>query len=150
MDNEQKNTATVKPAKRFSAVWIIPLVSIIAGVWMIFQYMSQQGPEITLTVQTADGIQAGKTLIKARSVKVGTITDVALGENYNEIKLVARMDSGTERMLREDTVFWVVKPRIGTEGVSGLETLLSGPIWNSVPANQRKNANTSPCWILRL
>lgn len=127
MDNEQKNTATVKPAKRFSAVWIIPLVSIIAGVWMIFQYMSQQGPEITLTVQTADGIQAGKTLIKARSVKVGTITDVALGENYNEIKLVARMDSGTERMLREDTVFWVVKPRIGTEGVSGLETLLSGP-----------------------
>ncbi|OEE66393.1 paraquat-inducible protein B [Enterovibrio norvegicus FF-33] len=127
MDKDRDVTAHVKPAKRMAAVWIIPIVSLFAGIWMIYQYASEQGPEITLTVPTAEGIEAGKTLVKARSVKIGIVNNVALSKNYNEILLTVRMDSGTERMLREDTLFWVVKPRIGTEGVSGLETLLSGP-----------------------
>ncbi|MGI2261530.1 intermembrane transport protein PqiB [Shewanella sp. GXUN23E] len=126
MDNPQ-STARVTVSRRFSAVWIIPIVSLIAAGWMVYQYMTEQGPEIHLTVQTAEGIEPGKTLIKARSVKVGIITQVKLSKDYRQIELTARMDNGTERMLRENSEFWLVKPRIGTEGVSGLETLLSGP-----------------------
>ncbi len=120
-------SATVAPSRRFSPVWIIPIVSVIAAGWMIYRYLQEQGPQIYLTVQTAEGIVAGKTLIKARSVKVGMVTEVKLSKNYHQIELTARMDGGTERMLRKNSEFWVVKPRIGTGGVTGLETLLSGP-----------------------
>ncbi len=125
--DKSATTATVAPSRRFSPVWIIPIVSVLVAGWMIYQYLQQQGPEIHLTVQTAEGIEAGKTLIKARSVKVGMVTDVKLGNNYDQIELTVHMDGGTERMLRADSEFWLVKPRIGTGGVTGLETLLSGP-----------------------
>ncbi|MCV5390747.1 paraquat-inducible protein B, partial [Escherichia coli] len=58
--------------------------------------------------------------------KVGLITEVTLSENYDHIIAKAQMNKDAERMLRDDTMWWVVKPRIGRDGVSGLETLLSG------------------------
>ena len=36
------------------------------------------------------------------------------------------MVPGARTYLREQTTFWIVKPRIGVGGVSGLGTLLSG------------------------
>ncbi|MCQ4504424.1 MlaD family protein, partial [Vibrio parahaemolyticus] len=64
--------------------------------------------------------------IRALNVKVGLITEVTLSENYEHINAKAQMKKDAERMLRDDTMFWVVNPRIGRDGVSGLETLLSG------------------------
>ena len=93
---------------------------------MLFQYINSTGPQITLQLPTADGIEVGKTEIRALNVKVGLITEVTLSENYDHIIAKAQMNKDAERMLRDDTMFWVVKPRIGRDGVSGLETLLSG------------------------
>lgn len=135
--DEQKPTATVSPDRHFSPVWIIPIVSLIVAGWMVYQYMSQQGPEIHLTVQTAEGVVPDKTLVKVRSVKVGMVTAVKLSKDYSQIDLTVRMDSGTDRMLRKDSEFWLVKPRIGTEGVTGLETLLSGPYIELEPGDSK-------------
>ncbi|MCG6418173.1 MlaD family protein, partial [Vibrio fluvialis] len=66
------------------------------------------------------------TEIRALNVKVGVITQVTLSENYDHIIAKAQMNKDAERMLRDDSMFWVVKPRICRDGVSGLETLLSG------------------------
>ncbi|WP_257285889.1 intermembrane transport protein PqiB [Endozoicomonas sp. SESOKO1] len=135
---EVKATATTSPDRRFSPVWIIPIVSLIVASWMVYQYMSQQGPEIHLIVQTAEGVVPDKTLVKVRSVKVGMVTAIKLNQDYSQIDLTVRMDSGTERMLRKDSAFWLVKPRIGTEGVTGLETLLSGPYIELEPGDSKE------------
>ncbi|MBJ6934416.1 MCE family protein, partial [Vibrio cholerae] len=84
------------------------------------------GPKITLILPTADGLEVGKTQIKALNVNVGVITEIKLSEDYDHIVATAQMSKDADRMLREDTLFWVVKPRIGREGISGLDTLLSG------------------------
>ncbi|AMG31568.1 MCE family protein [Grimontia hollisae] len=119
-------TALITHKKQLSPMWIIPLLALLMGAWMLFQHISTTGPVITLTLSTADGIEAGKTEIKALNVKVGVITDIKLSDDYDHIIAKAQMSTDAERMLREDTRFWVVKPRIGREGVSGLDTLLSG------------------------
>lgn len=126
MSDENKTTAQIKQQRQISAVWIIPILALVMGAWMLFQYISSTGPQITLQLPTADGIEAGKTEIRALNVKVGVITQVTLSENYDHIIAKAQMNKDAERMLREDSMFWVVKPRIGRDGVSGLETLLSG------------------------
>ncbi|RJX73612.1 MCE family protein [Vibrio sinensis] len=126
MSDENKVTAQLTQQKQISAIWIIPLIALAMGAWMLFQYMTSTGPEITLKMPTAEGVEVGKTEIKSLNVKVGVVTDVKLSENYDHIIVKARMNKDAERMLRDDTLFWVVKPRIGKEGVSGLETLLSG------------------------
>jgi paraquat-inducible protein B len=126
MSDENNVTAQIKPQKQISAIWIVPILALAMGAWMLFQYINSTGPQITLQLPTADGIEVGKTEIRALNVKVGLITEVTLSENYDHIIAKAQMNKDAERMLRDDTMFWVVKPRIGRDGVSGLETLLSG------------------------
>ncbi len=126
MSDENNTTAHIKPQRQISSVWVIPILALAMGAWMLFQYINSTGPQITLQLPTAEGIEAGKTEIRALNVKVGVITEVTLSKNYDHIIAKAQMNKDAKRMLRDDTMFWVVKPRIGRDGVSGLETLLSG------------------------
>ena len=125
-DNTQAE-ANVKIKNKISAIWIVPIVALAIGLWMLLQFINNKGPEITIIMPTADGIKVGKTEIKSLDVQVGTVTEVTLSENYDFIKIKAQMNKDTERMLNDKTQLWVVKPRIGSEGISGLDTLLSGP-----------------------
>ncbi len=45
-------------------------------------------------------------------------------------------------MLVEDSNFWVVKPRIGREGISGLNTVLSGAYLQLEPGQSHEEART--------
>jgi len=46
---------------RISAVWIIPIITLIMGVWMVYAHFADQGVAITLLADDANGITAGKT-----------------------------------------------------------------------------------------
>ncbi|MGF1683221.1 intermembrane transport protein PqiB [Photobacterium minamisatsumaniensis] len=126
MNEQQSPKASKEAVKQVSSIWLVPLVAIGIGIWMFYQFITSQGPEITLTMDTAEGIEVGKTEIRALNVKVGVVKNVTLNDDYSAIQVVVQMDKNAARMLKDDTLFWVVKPRIGKEGVSGLETLLSG------------------------
>lgn len=139
MSDKNKATAHVKSQKQVSTIWIVPLLALVMGAWMLFEYVNNTGPEITLRLPTAEGIEVGKTEIKSLNVKVGVITEVTLSDNYDYITAKASMNKDAERMLREDTLFWVVKPRIGKEGISGLETLLSGSYIQLQPGHSEKS-----------
>ncbi|MFO6424363.1 intermembrane transport protein PqiB [Motilimonas sp. KMU-193] len=118
---------TSQPSKTsISKVWLVPLLALLIGGWMLYQHISSQGPLITLEISDADGLSAGKTKIKALSVDVGLVESIELSETYDKAILKVRISNNAAKMLVEDSAFWVVKPRIGKEGVSGLGTLLSG------------------------
>ncbi|NAW88818.1 intermembrane transport protein PqiB [Photobacterium halotolerans] len=126
MSDQTPPKAEVSQIRQLSLIWLVPIVAVLIGFWMLIQFVASKGPEVTLKLNTAEGLEVGKTEIKALNVKVGVITNVKLSDDYNSILAIAQMDKDAERMLRTDTRFWVVKPRIGKEGISGLETLLSG------------------------
>lgn len=135
--NENHNgTAKVEKIKRWSPVWIIPIVTALIGAWILFYHYSHQGPEVTLITSSAEGIEGGKTTIKSRNVDVGKVESVTLSENLQQVIIKARLNSGMEKMLRDDSIFWVVKPQVGREGISGLGTLLSGAYIQLQPGNK--------------
>jgi len=70
MSDENNVTAQIKPQKQISAIWIVPILALAMGAWMLFQYINSTGPQITLQLPTADGIEVGKTEIRALNVKV--------------------------------------------------------------------------------
>jgi paraquat-inducible protein B len=107
-------------------IWIVPVVALLIGLWLVYDNLQGQGPQITLEIADAEGIVAGNTLIKLLNVEVGRVEQVSLSEDLSHTLITARMTPAAERMLMEDTRFWVVKPRIGREGISGLNTVLSG------------------------
>ncbi|BET96400.1 intermembrane transport protein PqiB [Xenorhabdus taiwanensis] len=141
-DKEEDLTqARIRKLKSWSPVWIVPIITVLIGAWILFYHFNHQGPEVTLITSNAEGIEAGKTKIKSRSVDVGVVENVSLSENLGQVIIKARLNDGMSRLLRTDTAFWVVKPQIGREGVSGLSTLLSGVFIELQPGTQGKEEN---------
>lgn len=115
-----------KSRKHISIIWVIPLLALLLTATLIWKNNFDHGPVITLNIVAADGIEAGKTLVKFRSVKVGMVKKVELSPDYSSSILTIQMEKNTEKMLHKDSKFWIVKPRIEHTGISGLDTLLSG------------------------
>ncbi len=109
-------------------VWLVPLVAVVIGVYLGARSILNRGPTITIYFHNAEGIEANKTHIKYKDVDVGIVRRVTLTKDHREVEVTAEMrgNSGIENLLVTDTRFWVVRPRVGAAGVSGLGTLLSG------------------------
>lgn len=118
--------ATVSKQARISPIWIVPIVALLIGLWLIYDNYTKAGKQITLSMTNAEGIEAGKTKIKVHSVDIGQVEQVTLSEDLGHIEVIARITPKAEPMLVKDTQLWVVKPRIGLEGISGLNTVISG------------------------
>ena len=118
--------AQVERKKGFSLVWIVPIVAAAIGAWLWWDALQKKGPEITIEFHTADGLEAGKTKILFKSVEVGSLGSVELKPDLSGVVCKAEMGPKTGPLLRESARFWVVRPRIGLAGISGLGTLLSG------------------------
>lgn len=131
--SERPNRAVRRRQKRLSPIWIVPLIAVLIGLWMVYDNYASRGPVITLILENAEGIEAGKTMVKARNVDVGIVNSVRLSDDFSHAIAEAHMSPDTERMLNDQTRFWVVKPRIGREGISGLSTVLSGAYIQILP-----------------
>lgn len=84
------------------------------------------GPKITVSFLTAEGLDANKTQVKYKNVVIGMVTDIKLSEDRTHVLATIELNNSAGPFTREDTNFWVVRPRIGAQGVSGVDTLLSG------------------------
>jgi len=62
----------------FSLVWIIPIVAALAGAWVAVTRVMSEGPKITITFSSAEGLEAGKTKIQYKGVDIGTLTTIQL------------------------------------------------------------------------
>ena len=109
-------------------VWLVPLVAVVIGVGLGARSILNRGPTVTIYFHNAEGLEANKTHIKFKDVDVGIVRRVALTKDHREVEVTAEMrgNSGIENLLVSDTRFWIVRPRVGAAGVSGLGTLLSG------------------------
>lgn len=118
--------AVVSSRRRIPAIWLVPVVAFVLGIWMVAYTYMTEGPEITIVFSTAEGIEAGKTKLKTLNVEVGLVEEVFLSDDMESVTLRARLKREAASLLRDDTRFWVVRPRFGTRGISGLGTVMSG------------------------
>lgn len=126
-DNQGKSVpARVSPLRRVSALWLIPLVTLLAGLWLVYDHWASQGPLITIELPSAEGLVAGKTPIKYRSIDVGEVETIRMNDTRDAVLIEARMASDFRDLIVEGSRFWVAKPQIGLSGISGLGTIVSG------------------------
>ncbi len=123
----------VVSGKGFSLVWVIPIVAAVIGGWLAYKTISEMGPTITITFNNGEGLEAGKTKIKYKAVDVGKVETVEISEDLSQVRVTAKMQKETEAHLTTNTKFWVVRPRVGFSGISGLETLVSGAYIDADP-----------------
>ena len=93
-------------------------------------------------------IVAGKTVIKSRSVDVGVIESVTLSEDFSQVVIKGRLNQNMDSLLNKNSIFWIVKPQIDKDGVSGLGTLLSGVYIELSPGSGTDEYNNKPFQLL--
>jgi paraquat-inducible protein B len=111
---------------RLSPVWIVPIAAALVGVWVAAAKILSEGPTITITFDTAEGLEAGKTKVHYNGVEIGTVQDIRLSDDHRRVVTTVEMAPKTEDFLVEDSKFWVVRPRISGANITGLGTLISG------------------------
>jgi paraquat-inducible protein B len=126
--------AAIGEKPKFSLVWVVPIVAAIIGAWLVYKAITEEGPTITIVFETGEGLTAGKTKVKYRSVEVGTVENVELSKDLEHVVVTAKMAPGARDYLREGTRFWVVRARVTAGEVQGLGTLLSGAYIGIDPA----------------
>ena len=109
-----------------SIVWVIPLITVLVGGWLIVKTLSEKGPRATISFKTAEGIEVDKTKVKYKNVDIGVVEKIEFSEDFSRIILTVDFIQDSEKFLRRSTRFWVVKPQLSLRGASGLGTLVSG------------------------
>jgi paraquat-inducible protein B len=107
-------------------VWVVPIVAAAIGISLLVRNWANEGPRITISFLSGEGVQVGNTLVKYRDVTVGRVSAVVLSADHQTVLVSADLSSDAARLVKVDTQFWIVRPRIGVGSVSGLDTLLSG------------------------
>jgi paraquat-inducible protein B len=109
-----------------SLIWLVPVLAALVGLSLVVHAWLQAGPDITITFQTAEGLEAGKTPVKYKNVVIGKVTSLDLSEDRERVRVKVALNKSAESFATKGTRYWVVRPRIGLGGVSGVDTLLSG------------------------
>ena len=124
--SEEEAPQAERAPRRLSVVWLAPVFALAVIAWLSWHTLVQRGPAITIRFTSAEGLTAGETEIRHKGVRVGTVDSFELAPDLSEVIVHARMTRDVSTHLTGSTRFWIVTPRVGTSGISGLNTLVSG------------------------
>src|SRR6266852_8048602 len=101
-----QSRAVSRRRTRISLVWAIPIVAAVVGAWIAVTRVLGEGPKIKIFLQSAEGLEAGKTKIRYNGVDVGPGTPIRLSRDHRHVIATAQMAPRTEDFFVEDTKFW--------------------------------------------
>ena len=127
--------------KKISRVWVVPIVALVVGGFVLWQSIAEQGPLVSIRFSQGHGITAGKTEVRYANVAVGLVESVYLSEDLRDVVVEARLEPFMADFIGDTTTFWIVKADLRGASISGLNTLLSGAYieagWDG-PAKQKR------------
>lgn len=111
---------------RFSLVWLLPIVAVLIAAYLGVRTVRSEGPAITVTFKTGDGLVAGQTKVQHKAVALGAVESVRLSDDLQNVIVTVKMRQEAAPYLTDQSRFWVVRPRLSSGSISGIETLVSG------------------------
>ena len=132
--------AATRRSRRFSIIWIVPLVAVAIGAWLAWDTFSKEGPTIEISFESGEGLQAGQSQLKYKDIVFGTVKSLELAPDKTHVVVTVATTHEAGPLMTEGTIFWVVKPRLFAGNISGIETLLSGSYIGMLPAAEAGKA----------
>ena len=130
-----------KSVQILTTIWLVPFLAMIIALWLAFQYYTKLGPTIQISFESNAGLIANQSQIKLRNVTVGMVTKISLSKDGEGIIVEARMNKEVSNYLNDKSKFWIVHADVGSHGVSGLDTLVSGSYIELYGVKEEKNKN---------
>jgi len=130
MSNRKKyNAPKVQESKGIqllTTIWLVPIIAMLIALWLVFQYYSKVGPTIKINFKSNAGLIANQSQLKLRDVTIGMVSKISLSKDGTGVTVEVKVNKDVEKYLNEKAKFWIVHADVGSHGVSGLDTLISG------------------------
>ena len=130
---EEIPQARVRRRRLFRLIWVVPIIALGVAAWLVWQHMRSIGPEIRIRFPDAAGLRVGQTPVNYRGVQIGEVSGITLSEDRRQAVVKVRLHKSAGSLASEGALFWIVRPQIGLNQVTGLSTVLSGPEINLLP-----------------
>lgn len=133
------NHAEIVPRQGISIIWFVPFIALIFGGWLTVKVVSEQGTVITIEFDNGSGIIPNKTEVRYKGLVTGLVTNVEPSKDLQRVVAEVTISKSFTDYLTDNTLFWLVSADISLQGVSGLDTLISGSYINILPDTNKEN-----------
>ena len=140
------NSAEVVPRQGISIIWFVPFIALLFGLWLTVKVISEQGTFITIEFDNGSGIVPNKTEVRYKGLVTGLVKKVVPSEDLQRVIAEVEISKDFTDYLTEKTRFWLVSADISLQGISGLDTLISGSYITIMP-DTNKDADSQNNFI---
>ncbi|MEP3329428.1 MlaD family protein [Sedimentitalea sp.] len=114
------------PWRNLSVVWLVPVLALVVSLLVAWKAYSDRGILIEISFENAAGVKARETTLRYREVTIGLVEKVGFSPDLKTVEVSVRVQKEVAPFMNKTAQFWVVRPEVSAEGVSGLSTVLSG------------------------
>ena len=129
LNHKKYNTPKIKKSKGvqlLTTIWLVPIIAMTIALWLAYQYYSKIGPTIEISFKENAGLIANQSHLKLRNVNIGVVTKISLSKDGDGVTVQVKVNKEVSKYLNEKAKFWIVHADVGSHGISGLDTILSG------------------------
>ena len=135
---QNRNDAPMKPSEParktpersarggLQLVWLVPILALIVTLGVGWNAIAGRGTVITVAFKDATGIVPGETALKFREITVGKVETVRFTDDLQQVLVNVRVEKELSPYIDKDARFWIVRPQVSAEGISRLDTVLTG------------------------
>ena len=114
-------------------VWLFPVIAFFISGYLFQQHFYNHGPTIQIAFDEATTIQNEKTRVRFRGVDIGIVKKITLSLDRKDVIVHVRLEKGADDFAVAGSSFWIVTPKVSLQGMSGLDTIFSGPYIEALP-----------------
>ena len=109
-----------------SLIWLVPIIALIVTLGVGWNAIASRGTLISVKFKDATGITPGETALKFREITVGKVESVRFTDDLQQVEVNMRVDKDLAPFIDSDAKFWIVRPQVSAQGISRLDTVLTG------------------------
>src|SRR6478609_1245549 len=75
----------VSQKRHIAPIWLLPIIALLVGVWLVWRSLLDMGPQITVEFETGEGIVPNQTQVKYKGIVVGTVKQLRNKEDLSGV-----------------------------------------------------------------
>ncbi len=112
--------------------WIVPLAALVLALVLAREAFSRRGPHLRIVARDGYGLKVGDAM-RHKGIVVGEVRGVELAPNLDGVWIDVELDDLARGLARGGSRFWIVRPHLALDEVSGLETVVGARYLATLP-----------------
>ena len=121
-----RKTAARAAQAGINVIWLVPIIALVVTLGIAWNAYADRGAVIEVAFADATGVTPGETALRFREITVGQVESVSFTADLSRVVVKIRVDKDVAPYIDADASFWIVRPQVTAQGVTRLDTVLTG------------------------